>query len=50
MEQDRHGKGYEIVEHKSEYRVDGEVGRFKFGLFNVVGPDGVQIFKGSGNK
>ena len=33
--------------HKSEYKVDGEIGRFKFSLFNVVGPDDVKVFKGA---
>ena len=47
MEQNRHGTGYEIIKHTSEYKVDGEVGRFKFSLFNVVGPDGVKVFKGT---
>jgi hypothetical protein len=34
------GAGYKIVRHKSDYQVDGEVGRFQFGLFDVVGPGG----------
>ena len=48
IEQNRYGTGYEIVKHNSEYRVEGEVGRFEFGMFDVVGPDGVRISKGTG--
>lgn len=49
IERDRYGAGYEIIKHKSEYRVEGEVGRFKFGMFDVVGPDDIQVFKGTVN-
>jgi hypothetical protein len=43
----RRGESYRIVRHKSDYHVDGEVGRFQFGLFDVVGPDGERAFAGS---
>jgi hypothetical protein len=34
------------VRHTSDYRVDGEVGRFRFGLFNVVDDTEAIIFAG----
>jgi hypothetical protein len=35
-----------VVRHGSDYRVDGEVGRFRFGLFDVVDEAGEQVFAG----
>ena len=35
-----------MVEHGSEYRVDGEVGRFWFGLFDVVDEAGQIVLAG----
>jgi hypothetical protein len=36
-----------VVRHANEYRVDGEVGRFRFGLFDVVDEAGEIVFAGS---
>ena len=36
-----------MVRHASDYRVDGEVGRFRFGLFDVVDEAGEIVFVGS---
>lgn len=36
-----------MVRHASEYQVDGEVGRFRFGLFDVVDEAGEIVFAGS---
>lgn len=36
-----------MVRHASDYRVDGEVGRFEFGLFDVVDEAGELVFAGS---
>jgi hypothetical protein len=38
------GEGHRVVRHKSDYPVDGEIGRFRFGLFDIVGPDGERVF------
>ena len=35
-----------MVRHASEYQVDGEVGRFRFGLFDVVDEAGEIVFAG----
>jgi hypothetical protein len=35
-----------VVEHGSEYRVDGEVGRFRFGVFDVVDAAGEIVLAG----
>lgn len=43
---ERRGTGYKVVRHKSDYSVDGEVGRFRFKLFDVVGPEGERVFEG----
>ncbi len=46
-EQEERGAGYEVVRHGCDYRVDGEVGRFEFGLFDVLGPASERVFEGS---
>lgn len=40
------GEGCRVVEHGSDYRVDGEVGRFRFGLFDVVNEADEIVFAG----
>jgi hypothetical protein len=37
----------EVVTHEAEYRVDGEVGRFRFPLFDVKTGDGRVLFAGA---
>ena len=46
-EKHRLGEGYQVVRHKSDYRVDGEIGRFEFGLFNVEADDQKKVFEGT---
>ena len=35
-----------MLEHGSDYRVDGEIGRFRFALFDVVDEAGERVFAG----
>ena len=37
---------WQVVEHGSDYRVDGEVGRFRFALFDVVDEAGEIVLAG----
>ena len=39
--------GLQLVRHAAEYQVDGEVGRFQFGTFDVVRGDGRVAFCGT---
>jgi len=36
-----------VVRHAADYRVDGEVGRFRFGTFDVENGDGQVLFSGT---
>lgn len=36
----------QVTPHATEYRVDGEVGRFRFGTFDVAKPNGRTVFRG----
>ena len=38
---------YNIVRRPSEYQVDGEVGRFSFGIYDVCNADGDIVFSGN---
>jgi hypothetical protein len=37
----------ELVPHAADYRVDGEVGRFRFGTFDLKKPQGPIVFSGT---
>jgi len=39
--------GLELVPHPADYRVDGEVGRFRFGTFDLRKPNGKVVFLGT---
>jgi hypothetical protein len=38
---------YNIIRRETDYQVDGEVGRFSFGLYDVYNSDGQMIFSGN---
>lgn len=40
-------RGLKVVRHEAEYQVDGEVGRFRFGTFDVTKPNGQVVFSGT---
>jgi hypothetical protein len=43
---DQRGAGHRLRWHGSDYRVDGEVGRFTFALFDVIEADERGVFEG----
>ena len=45
-QQDQRGAGHRLRRHASDYRVDGEVGRFTFALFDVIDADEREVFEG----
>jgi hypothetical protein len=40
------GAGYRLVQHEYDYRVEGEVGRFAFALFDVIDTEERPVFEG----
>ena len=45
-ESERAGSGSTVLEHGSRYRVDGEIGRFEFSVFDVKAGEGSVVFEG----
>ena len=47
MKSEQTGKELIVTEHESSYRVDGEIGRFEFMMFDVKSSDNTVVFEGS---